>query len=260
MKESKIDLVLQGPYTNFTDEIISSYLELPFVSNIIVSCWEADKKDEYQSERVLFVRNPTYSQYSGVMNINLQLITSLSGVKKSNAKFVGKMRSDQKFNHLGMVNMFDFFMNNIQKNQIMICGNYFAFLFHPRDHVFWGYKDDMINLFDIPFEVNETCEKLGVNRNNAHAYMNLLTRPETYIGAYYCSRFDDRVKKMVENQKEYLFDNAPRWDEALSVSKEVMLKAFKSFPREGVDFIWPKNNIYCLPYDPNYEGWHEEGY
>ena len=258
--KEKMDLVLQGPYTDFTDEIIDSYLQLNFVDNIIVSCWENDKKDEYQSNRVSYVRNSEYPSYSGVMNINLQLITSLAGVKASSSNLVGKMRSDQKFNHQGMLNMFDYFIGNKKKEKIFICGYYFSFLFHPRDHVFWGYREDMINLFDIPFEVNDLCQKLGVNRNNAASYMHLLTRPETYIGAYYCSRFDDRVKKMVENQEQYLYDNAPNWQEAKIISKEAMKKAFKSFPRKGVDFIWPKNNIYCLPYDPLYEGWDEEGY
>lgn len=260
MIQEKIDLVLQGPYTNFTDEVIGEYLNLSFVNNIIVSCWETDKSDEYQSDRVVFVRNKDYPPYNGVMNVNLQIITSLSGIKKSTSKYVGKMRSDQKFNHQGMVNMFDFFIANIEKRKIFVCGNYFTFLFHPRDHVFWGYREDMINLFDIPFEVNDICQSLGVNRNNAHAYMNLLTRPETYIGSYYCSRFDSRVEVMVDNQEKYLYDDAPNWEYAHEVSKEVMPIAFKSFPREGIDFIWPKNNIYCLPYDPNYEGWHEEGY
>lgn len=260
ISENKIDIVLQGPYTDFTDEIIESYLQLDFINKIIVSCWEQDKKDEYSSDRVQFVRNNIYPPYSGVMNVNLQIITSLSGIKKSESKYVGKMRSDQKFNHQGMINMFNFFVKHKERKKIFICGDYFAFLFHPRDHVFWGHKDDMINLFDIPFEVNDVCQKLGVNRSNAGSHMHLLTRPETYLGAYYCSRFDDRVKVMVENQNHYLYDNAEKWEESNKVSKEVMPKAFKSFPREGVDFIWPKNNIYTLPYDPRYEGWHEEGY
>ena len=256
----KMDLVLQGPYTDFTDEVIDSYLQLNFVDKIIVSCWENDKKDEYQSERVKYVRNVVHPSYSGVMNVNLQIITSLEGIRASSSKLVGKMRSDQKFNHQGMMNMFDFFSKKKESEKIFIAGNFFAFLFHPRDHVFWGYREDMINLFDIPFEVNDTCQQLNVNRNNASSYMNLLTRPETYIGAYYCSRFDSRVKIMVENQDQYLYDNAPKWQEANIVSREVMPKIFKSFPRDGIDLIWPKNNIYCLPYDPIYEGWYEEGY
>jgi len=255
-----IDIIIQGPYTNFTDEVINSYLQIELISNIIVSCWDNDKHEEYKSDRVKFVRNNNYPSYSGVLNVNMQLITSLSGVEASNAEYVIKMRSDQKFNNQGIVNMINYFLENKQRGKIYICGNYFKYLFHPRDHVFMGYKEDMINLFDIPFEKNDVCQKLGVNRYNCSAYMNIFTRPETYIGSYYCSRFDNRVLKMVNDQKEYLYDNAPEWEYAKKISEEIMRKCFKSFPRKGIDLIWPKNNIYQLPFDYTQEEWSEEGF
>ena len=255
-----IDIVIQGPYTEFTDEVIDLYLKIDLIDNIIISCWDVDKIEEYKSDRVKFVRNSVYPSYSGVGNVNMQLTTSLNGVKASKAKYIIKMRSDQKFNHQGMDNMINYFIENKKKETIFICGNIFAHLFHPRDHVFMGYKEDMINLFDIPFEQNDWCQKMGINRNNMSSYMNLLTRPETYIGAYYCSRFDDRVVDMVNDQEKYLYDGAVNWEYAKQVSAEVMPKYFKSFPRKGIDFIWPKNNIYYFPFDLNVEGWHEEGF
>lgn len=255
-----IDIVLQGPHTEFVDEIIDSYLKIDSIKNIIVSCWDSDKVQEYTSDRVKFVRNSNYPSYSGVLNVNLQLTTSLNGVRASDSEYVIKMRSDQKFNHQGMVNMVNYFIANKQKDKIFICGNFFRHLFHPRDHVFMGYKEDLINLFDIPFEKNDNCQRLGINRYNCSAYMNLFTRPETYIGAYYCSRFDSRVIEMVNNQEKYLYDGAPNWQYSKKVSEEVMPKCFKSFPREGIDLIWPKNNIYKLPFDVNNEEWDEEGF
>ena len=255
-----IDIVIQGPYTNFTEEVIDAYLQVELISNIFVSCWDNDKEDEYKSDRVKFVRNSVYPSYSGVANVNMQLTTSLNGVKASKAKYIIKMRSDQKFNHQSMDNMINYFIENKKKETIFICGNIFVHLFHPRDHVFMGYKEDMINLFDIPFEQNDLCQKMGINRNNMSSYINLFTRPETYIGAYYCSRFDDRVVNMVNQQEKYLYDGSPEWGYAKQVSEEVMPKCFKSFPRKEIDLIWPKNNIYKLPFDCNLEGWDEEGF
>lgn len=255
-----IDIVIQGPYTDFTDEVIDSYLCIDSIDTIIVSCWDNDKQEEYKSDRVKFIRNNFYLPYSGVLNVNMQLITSLSGVKASDADYIMKVRSDQKFNHRGMVNMINYFLENRERKKIYICGNIFTYLFHPRDHIFMGSKEDMINLFDIPFQENDTCQKLGVNRYNCFAYMHLFTRPETYIGAYYCSRFDERVSEMVKDQAKYLYDNAPEWKYAKEVSDEIMRKYFKSFPRDGVDCIWPKNNIYKLPFDHTNEEWHEEGF
>lgn len=255
-----IDVVLQGPYTGFTDEVIESYLNIKCIGKIIVSCWDKDKKQEYESDRVKFVRNDVYPSYPGVLNVNMQLITSLNGVKASDAKYVMKMRSDQKVNHQGMINMFNYFLDNKEKEKIYICGNIFTYLFHPRDHIFMGHKEDMINLFDIPFEKNKTCQQIGVNRYNSSGYMHLFTRPETYIGAYYCSRFDSRVSEIVNDHARYLYDNSPEWKYSKQVSNEVMKKCFKSFPREGIDLIWPKNNIYTLPFDCTNEEWHEEGF
>ena len=34
-----MDIVVQGPYDDFTGTIVESYLKLPFVNNIIISCW-----------------------------------------------------------------------------------------------------------------------------------------------------------------------------------------------------------------------------
>lgn len=285
----QIDIVIQGPYTDFTDEIISEYLNLSFVNKIIVSCWEKEvpstngipvyNKDEiYEHEKVEFVRSIDNLDYSGVLNINYQLVTSLAGLKKSENDLCVKLRSDQKFTPEAMSNMYEFFIENIHitkpdinfidsdqtaKGKIFIAGNFNAYLFHPRDWIFWGYRDDLINLFDAPFQVNEECRKLNVNKQkceqNGDYYFKLFTRPETYLGAYYCSRFDARIVEMVNNQSEYLYDNAPRIQEAYHVSNEIMSKLFKSFPRTGINFIWPKNNIWHFPISLMHEIWHEEG-
>ena len=93
-----IDLVIQGPYIDFTDEVISSYMKLPFVNKIIVSCWEIDKEQSVFFDKVEFVRSPSYQKYPGPANVNLQLTTSLAGVKRTSSNVVAKFRSDQLFN------------------------------------------------------------------------------------------------------------------------------------------------------------------
>ena len=255
-----IDFVIQGPYNDFTDEIVESYLKLSFVNKIIVSCWECDKEKSVFSDKVEFVRSGEYKKYPGPANVNLQLTTSLAGVKKTTSDYVAKFRSDQLFDSDGIVEMYNFFVNNLKKDRIFIIGNHYTLLFHPKDWVYWGYREDMINLFDIPHENNIVCEQLGINSGNYSYAMHLMTRPETYIGAHYCSRFDDRVKKMVDNENQYLYDQSPNWSEAKEVSDEVTPRYFKSFPRKNIQMIWPKRNIYCLPVHPQTEGWDEEGF
>jgi len=285
----KIDIILQGPYTDFTDEIIQYYLELPFVNKIIISCWEGivpstngicvdNKNQVYNHEKVECVRSVNNLYYSGVLNVNYQLVTSLTGVKYSKNDLCAKFRTDQKYTHESMTNMYEFFIENIHtskpevnflnqnitaKGKIFIAGNFNTLLFHPRDWLYWGYREDLINLFDIPFQVNEHCKELNVNKekceSNGDYYFKLFTRPETYIGAYYCSRFDERIIEMLDNQSEYLYDSALNIEYSYKVSNEIMPKVFKSFPRTGIHMIWPKNNIWHFPISLDHEIWHEEG-
>jgi len=258
---SDMDLVIQGPYTDYTDQIIHSYLNLPFVKNIIVSCWEEDPVRE-DTSRVKYVRSPNYEGWPGAANVNLQLTTCLAGVQASDAPFVGKMRSDQLFNEDGLINMHEFFINNRwrEKNRIFVTGNVWELLFHPKDWVYWGRREDLINLFDIPPEVNPLAQVMGVNSGNYGNYRHVMMRPETYIGVHYCSRFDDRIKKMIDQPQEYLYDSCSKWNESHKVSMEVTPKAFKCFQRKGIHFSWPRKGINVLPFDPSNEGWDEEGF
>ena len=285
----KIDIILQGPYTDFTDEIVSHYLDLYFVNKIIISCWEGtvpstngihvdNKNQAYCHERVECIRSIDNLDYSGVLNINYQLVTSLNGIKHSKNDLCAKFRTDQKYTHESMTNMYEFFIENIHtskpeinflnqdktaKGKIFIAGNFNTYLFHPRDWLYWGYREDLINIFDIPFQVNEYCKQLKVNKqkceSNGDYYFKLFTRPETYIGAYYCSRFDQRIVEMVNNPSEYLYDAAPNIKYAHDISNEIVPKLFKSFSRTGINMIWPKNNIWHFPISLYHEIWHEEG-
>ncbi len=255
-----MDLVIQGPYTDYTDKIIYSYLNLPFVRNIIVSCWESDKKTNISDSRVKFVRSPAYEGWPGSANVNLQLTTCLAGVQSSDAPWVGKMRSDQLFNEDGLINMYEFFVEHRGMNKIFVTGNVFDQLFHPKDWVYWGSNDDLINLFDIPHEINDQAVAMNVDSSNYSQFLDIIVRPETYIGMYYCNKFDDRVQKMLDYPTKYLYDGGTNWKEAYTVSSEITPKVFKCFSRKGIHFTWPRKGINVLPFDSRNEGWNEEGY
>lgn len=263
LDDGKMDIVLQGQYEEYTDEIIKSYLELPFVNNIIVSCWENDRPDEYHSSRVKFVRSK-YPLTPGTCNKNLQIVTSFAGIKECRTKFSAKMRSDQKYTHESMMKMYEFMLENHSDEKIFVAGVYPDLVFHPRDHIFWGRTEDLNYLFDIPLEYNSLVDKVRIGKYELAQYANYLTRPETYIGAHYCTRFDDRIKRMLIQPENYLYDYAPQWNEAHQISSETLKKAFKAFPRTGIDLEWPKRSTQSYPYDTqkqySNECWSEDGY
>jgi hypothetical protein len=74
------------------------------------------------------------------------------------------------------------------------------------------------------------------------------------MASHYLSKKDERVKKMVDNYKEYLTDFAPNYSEAMVLDRELMPKFFALSSK--IDFEWPKHNLKSYHYDfaANYYG------
>jgi hypothetical protein len=263
ISENKVDVILQGKYDDTTDEIIDLYLKVPFVNNIIVSFWKPDKKESEFDNRVKFIRNE-YPETFGTENRNLQIVSSLEGIKRSSTEVSIKMRSDQKYTYNSMLNMMDFYLKNREDKKLFVAGMYPNLLFHPRDHIFWGRTEDLYDLFDIPLEINGFTDKINISKKDLYMFYPYFIRTETYIGGHYCSKFDERILDLFKNPNEYLHDNAPQWDYSKQISDSVIHKAFKCFPRTGIDLEWSKKELKSYPYDEQKHGygecWHEDGY
>jgi len=261
----KLDIVLQGQYNEFTEEVIVNYSKLPFVNNIILSCWQDDNvhsKRNFGSGIVLVTNQKPIT--FGDDNINLQIVSSLNGLKKVNTEYAIKMRTDQLYDYNSMMVMYDFFIKNRKDHLIFVPGMYPHLLFHPRDHLFWGKTSDLIKLFDIPLKTNNVTDKVRIPKQDLWKYYGYFIRSETYIGANYCSNFDDRIKIFLIQPEKYLFDGSSNWQESLEVSDTVTKNLFKSFPRTNVDLSWPKKNLNSYPYEDQKYGynecWHEDGH
>jgi hypothetical protein len=273
--EDKMDIVLQGAYDEITDQIIREYINLPFVRNVIVSCWKDNKSNHYIDDRVEYIRND-YPAHFGTDNRNLQFLSSLSGLKRVKTLFSAKMRTDQKYDYASMMKMYGYFQEHKNseiefefdsdkpKNKIFVAAVYPDLLFHPRDHIFWGNTSDLIDLFDIPLEIGGLSDKIKVGKDHLAKYYNFFTRSETYIGVHYCSNFDERLKICLLEPQKYLYDNAPSWNDVHEISKTLFPKIFKSFPGEGINLSWPKKNLDSYPYQDQKkyynECWAEDGY
>ena len=271
----KIDIILQGKYSNYVLDTANEYLKLDFVNNIIISCWADDYLPSISNSRIIFVQN-SYPSVNGTGNRNLQIVSSLGGLKHVTTEFVIKMRNDQRYDFDSMVKMYEFFHQNKErmvtfegdetrpKNRVLVAGMFEGFPFHPRDHVFWGHKEDLIDIFDMPLEPRGIEDIVKMKREDYWKYYDCYIRTESYIGSHYASKFDERIKKWLLKPDQYLHDNAPHYNEALSLSNTLSKKIFKSFPKEGIDLEWDKYNWSTYPYDSQYsrfnERWHEDGY
>lgn len=268
--EEKLDIVIQGQYTEYTDLIVDSYLKIPFVNTIIVSCWE-DNKVPKENRRVLHVRNQ-YPESPGTDNRNLQIVSSLNGLKKCQTNFSIKTRSDQKFSYDSMMKMFDFFMehnqSNVQyqydstkpKNKILVAGIYPGLLFCPRDHIFWGHTDDLIELFNIPLEKYGFIDKVRVPKYLLWKYYDHFIRTETYIGTHYCSNFDETLNRFLLKPEEHLYDGAIYWYYAKDFSDRITPLIFKSFSKDCINFDWPCKPGFTIESYLDVCSWHEDGF
>ena len=255
--EKKIDVVLQGKYDSTTREVIKNYLQVPFINNIIVSCWKTDEEVE-AGDRIKVVRNDD-PQTWGTDNRNLQIVSSRNGLDLVTTEVAVKMRSDQIYDHESMERMMKFYLDNCDhEEQLFVAGMYPNLLFHPRDHIFWGKTKALKNLFDAPLEINGFGDKSKLPKSELWKYYKYFIRTETYIGGHYCSKIDSRVKELFDKPDKYLYDEAPEWNYAKKLSDEVGRKAFKSFPRTGIDLKWPKKQLATYPYDDQENGYFEQ--
>ena len=260
----KMDIVLAGHYDESTSDIIDSYLKLNFVNTIIVSTWEGQghefdygKYSNAVGERIKFVRIPK-PETPGTDNRNLQIATAHAGLRFVTTQYCAKMRTDQLYDQDSMVNMYSYMLNNREfDDQIFVAGIYPNLLFHPRDHIFWGRTCDVRELYDVPLEYNGLADKIKVTKENLYKYYPFFVRNETYIGARYCSKFDETINVMILEPEKYLHDNCGGWSQSHQISNNVIHRAFKPFPRGGIDLKWQRKGLDNYPYDDQKMGYGE---
>ena len=272
-KKESITIVLQGQYTDYTDEVARHYLELPFVNQVIISCWETDKP-EVIIPGVVFVRSK-FPDIVGSGNRNLQIVSSLSGLLSVNTKFSVKTRSDQKYSHQAMMEMYEHYFKNNERvitfqddesrprNRIFVGGSFPEFPFHPKDHIMWGNTKDLIDVFSLPLEQHSLYTRAGIQSKDYWKYYKYYIRTESYIGSFYCANFDERIRIFLLNPEDYLYDEAKYRDEAMNISEWLTPKVFKSFPRNFNKLEWPKYGWIEYPFqnqrDQFGERWDEDG-
>jgi hypothetical protein len=254
-----MQIIIQGGMWKNTIETAEYYLQLNFVEKVILSTWNDTEVPIINNNKIIVLKNVKPEISSG--NLNYQIVSSLNGLKfvDSQDNIVAKMRSDQRIFHDSMKEMHEFFVKNskiVELNYfdkigpvapIFVLGMGSHFPFHPQDHVFWGNKNDLWNLFNIPLMSGEIVTKT----NNTN--FNIDLRQPIYLGANYCALFKPQILDYIKNFREYLTDNAPKRNESMKLSEEIRDKIFKVFPR--IKMYWIKYNsdyMYSL-YEPQGE-------
>lgn len=162
-------IVIQGPIAydnNYTVENFKLYRSIYPNVPIIVSTWQGEATNDFRKECrdnliVLLENEPPKER--GAFNVNMQLKSSLQGVKfvreNTSAKFVLKTRTDQRINRFDFLvhfkNLLATFPPKDDKlNQRIIFLSYpqlNQFPFYYQDFLSFGHVEDISKLYSIPF-------------------------------------------------------------------------------------------------------------
>lgn len=243
IKMEQVSVVLQGPIHQFTPEIIGHYLESGIVNELIVSCWNNDQIQHIDPRVSVIKSDISPIRNFGGGNINLQLTTSLTGLKQAKNNIAFKIRTDQQIKTEDFINLYNLFRGldhqpikklngSFAKSKIMCTGYFKKFPYHPRDHIFMGFTEDMISLFSAP---------LSPQPNMYHDFTKAI-RAESYLGAYYFAQFSEKAKNHITNFNDYMLDNSRFKSEAEAEDNLWYDKIFTISPI--VSIIWKKYGGY----------------
>ena len=255
-----IDIVLQGPLHSYTAKIADHYTKLPFVNCVIISCWETcpdinSSMLNWENPRIFVLKNKD-PEFPGDWNRNRMIKSSFEGINSSVSDYVIKMRSDQIVSYNSMMMLYEYYFKRkdidlkflgdtkLPHSRIGIMGICRDFPYHPIDHIFWGHREDLLNLFGIEHDLSNMKDK---NLSEPFEYGDVFVRSEVYLTAPYVAKFSEDAANHVKNPDVYLKDKSEKRSEALETSKKFMDRVFMVFPK--IEMQWPKNGMAQYHYD-----------
>ena len=167
-------IVIQGPieYTNnYTAETFKLYRSIYPNAPIVVSTWKNEATDAFRKEcennSVVLLENEP-PKFRGAWNVNMQLESSLQGVKfvqaHMSAKFVLKTRTDQRINRFDFLSNFKSLIETFPPDcnrllgRILLLDASKTLPFRAADFLAFGYVADIFRLYDIPQHAGEKDE------------------------------------------------------------------------------------------------------
>ncbi|MDR2338152.1 MAG: WavE lipopolysaccharide synthesis family protein [Deltaproteobacteria bacterium] len=165
----EISLVVQGEIVpQVTQWNLENIRKIFPKAEIILSTYRLQDVEPGTYDKLIINPDPGSFFYnsksnSNSNNINRQLVSTLAGLKLASRKYVFKIRSDFILTDCTFLDYFDKFLvtnsdYKIFKHKVLAC-TYFTrnpkfkkstYAFHPSDMAFFGLKEDLINLFEIP--------------------------------------------------------------------------------------------------------------
>lgn len=194
MIDSKdISVVIQGPVSkdkngkNLTKICCESVRKFLPESEIILSTWENEDVQGLDFDKIIFNEDPGANDFFDPpfkknikLNIDRQILSTKNGIKIAERKYVLKLRSEGHIENLNFIKFFE--MNYLRMDEhkyfsqrvVAICSSrYFNNVFCINDFNFFGEKEDILDLWDIPLMKDKFPNKIlnTLYHLNAHKYL-----------------------------------------------------------------------------------------
>ena len=241
-----MNIIIQGGLYPNTIKSAHYYAQLDLVKKVIISTWENEsvEQDHIESDKILLLKNKK-PNYVGPGNLNLHLLSAKQGLDKCENGIILKIRSDEVLSHDGLIRWYGYFKKHDNGNtlnyldgekqisKIAVIAMNITYPYHPQDHVFIGYKKDLVKLFNMPFSNEKEFGPEPVDFTE-----NL--RNNIYIGAQYFSLFFEDAIKHSKDWRDYLLDNSKHRKESMEFYLNNLDSIF--YPLPVVDMWWEKFN------------------
>lgn len=177
-----ITVVVQGSLTSskekepraFVKKSLSSIRQVLPSAKIILSTWEGENAQGLDYDILILNADPKpavyetkYNMVKRYCNVNRQIESTLSGLKKAKTTYALKMRTDSTLISDAFIMLFQTFQSRSEKVRILdarvVSTSWFSrnpntFLslpYHPSDLFFFGKTTDLLKIWDVPLASDE---------------------------------------------------------------------------------------------------------
>lgn len=174
IRTEEISFVIQGPvFPEYTEAVCKSIRAFAPGSEIILSTWEGTNTEGLDYDKLVesadpgnFIFRLPEKMDNGTdrypMNINRQIVSTKNGILAAGRKYVCKLRSDLRLEGLAFLKYYEKYNAKIQEpysralqhRVVTLCSvnpkRLLPFPYYLCDWFFFGLKEDVLNLWDIP--------------------------------------------------------------------------------------------------------------
>ncbi|WP_185812870.1 WavE lipopolysaccharide synthesis family protein [Enterobacter sp. WCHEn045836] len=179
-----ISVIIQGPIvsstcrhssSSTTQACIDSVRSLLPGATVILSTWEGQEVPVHGYDHLILNQDPGHQNHNGSIlnNVNRQIVSTMAGLMNASSTYCLKIRSDVVLRSTDFLNFFcvsddDYSQYKILRARIVSNNltsrdpkSYFnngfkiKLLFHISDHVHFGFRSDLLAVWDLPLQTKD---------------------------------------------------------------------------------------------------------